>query len=119
MQLLNLRYLDTDGIRHSVEVEAGSLYEAAARAATTLKQHQCEPAETCDLEIEISSSATHTKTLKKIRQWFEGSARSPKEAFAKGRLRELLYLGQPRSKRKRPDPQRIPSLPRSQSLDRD
>ena len=83
-------YLDIDGIRHSVEVEAGSLYEAAVLAATTLKQHQCGPADTSNLEIEIRSSVTHTITLKKVRQWLEGGARSPKEAVTKERLRELL-----------------------------
>jgi hypothetical protein len=65
-------YLDTEGIRHSVEVEAGSLYEAAALAAATLKKHECAPADTGNLEIDIRSSVTHTITLKKVRQWLAG-----------------------------------------------
>jgi hypothetical protein len=34
-------YLATDGIRHSVEVEAESLYEAAVLAVRTFKRHAC------------------------------------------------------------------------------
>jgi hypothetical protein len=69
-----------------------------------LKQHQCEPADTSNLEIEIRTSVTHTITLKKVRQWLEGGARSHKEAISKERLRDLLCsAGFKRAKRKRPD----------------
>lgn len=36
-------YLDTEGLRHTVEVEAESLYEAAVLAMRTFKDHDCEP----------------------------------------------------------------------------
>ena len=36
-------YLDTSGIRHEVEAEAQSMYEAAALAVRTFKDHDCEP----------------------------------------------------------------------------
>jgi hypothetical protein len=36
-------YLDTSGIRHSVEVEADSLYEAGVLAMRTFEEHDCEP----------------------------------------------------------------------------
>ena len=84
-------YVDTEGLRHAVEVEAESLYEAAALAVRTFKQHNCQPGELSKIEVEIRSSITHTVTLKKIHSWLQGGARSPKEAVTKERLRELIY----------------------------
>ena len=83
-------YLDSEGLRHSVEVEAQSLYEAAVLAVRIFKQHNCEPGEASRLEIEVRSSVTHTITLRKIRDWLNGGAKSPNEAVMKQRLRELF-----------------------------
>jgi hypothetical protein len=83
-------YLDPEGLRHSVEVEAESLYEAAVLAMRTFKEHHCEPGLISNLEVEIRSSVIHTVTPKKVRQWLEGGARSPKDAVLKERLRAML-----------------------------
>lgn len=83
-------YLDIEGLRHAVEVEAESLYEAAALAVRTFRQHNCEPGELSKIEVEIRSSITHTVTLKKIHSWLQGGAKSPKEAVTKERLRAML-----------------------------
>jgi hypothetical protein len=83
-------FVDTEGLRHAVEVEADSLFEAAALAFRTFKQHDCAPGELSKLEVEIRSSITHTVTLKKIRSWLQGGAKTPKEAVIKERLRALL-----------------------------
>jgi hypothetical protein len=83
-------YLDTEGLRHTVEVEAESLYEAAALAIRIFKQHDCEPGTISLLEVEIRSSVTHTVTPKKVREWLNGGAKTPKEAVIKERLRTLL-----------------------------
>lgn len=83
-------YLDTDGLRHSVEVEAEGLFEAAVRAVKVFRQHNCEPAELSNLEIEVRTSVIHTVTLKRVRQWLNGRARTPGDALKKQQLRELL-----------------------------
>jgi hypothetical protein len=83
-------YLDTSGIRHSVEVEANSLYEAAVLAIKVFRQHDCEPREANQLEIEVRSSVVHTLTIRKIHDWLNGGAKTPKEAVTKERLREML-----------------------------
>jgi hypothetical protein len=83
-------YLDLSGIRHQVEVEAGSLYEAAALAVKAFKEHDCEPGPLSQLEIEIRTSVTHTLTVKKLREWLDGGAKTPKEVVMKDRLRELM-----------------------------
>jgi hypothetical protein len=83
-------YVDMEGLRHSVELEAESLYEAAVLAVRTFRQHDCEPGELSKLEVEVRTAITHTVTLKKIHSWLQGGAKSPKEAITKDRLRALL-----------------------------
>ena len=83
-------YVDTSGIRHTIEVEAQSLYEAAVLAIKVFRQHDCEPREANRLEIEVRSSVVHTLTIRKIHDWLNGGAKTPKEAVIKERLRELL-----------------------------
>jgi hypothetical protein len=77
-------------IRHSVEVEAQSLYEAAVLAIRVFRQHDCEPREANRLEIEVRSAVVHTLSIKKINEWLNGGARTPKEAVTKERFRALL-----------------------------
>jgi hypothetical protein len=84
-------YVDIEGLRHAVEVEAESLYEAAALAVRTFRQHDCAPGELSKIEVEIRSSVTHTVTLKRIHSWLQGGAKSPKEAVTKERLRTLIH----------------------------
>ena len=83
-------YLDLSGIRHQVEVEAGSLYEAAALAVRAFRDHDCEPGPLSQLEIEIRTSVTHTLTVKKLREWLNGGAKTPRDVVMKDRLRELI-----------------------------
>ncbi len=83
-------YLDTEGLRHTVEVQADSMYEAAVLAIRVFKQHHCEPVGMNTLEIEIRSSITHTVTAKKVHEWLNGGAKTPREAVMKDRLRGLL-----------------------------
>ena len=84
-------FVDTEGIRHTVEIEgAGSLYEAAALAIHAFQKHQCEPADISRLEVEVRSSVVHTVTPRKVRDWLNGSSRTPKEKLTKDRLRSLV-----------------------------
>lgn len=78
------------GLRHTVEVQAESLYEAAALAIRIFREHHCEPAPATELEVEVRSSVTHAITPKKLQTWLNGGAKSPKEAVIKERLRSLL-----------------------------
>ncbi|HJT65763.1 MAG TPA: hypothetical protein VJ749_04885 [Pyrinomonadaceae bacterium] len=83
-------YLDLSGIRHQVEVDAGSLYEAAALAVTAFKEHDCEPGQLSQLDIEIRTSVTHTLTVKKLLEWLNSGAKTPKEVVIKDRLRAIM-----------------------------
>ena|SRR6266542_1865525 len=81
-------YLDTEGLRHTVEVEAGSLFEAAALAVKTFKQHDCEPLGLNRLEVEMRTSVTHSLTVKRLHEWLAGSSKNPRDAVLKDRLRD-------------------------------
>ena len=83
-------YADTEGFRHAVEVQADSLYEAAVLAIRTFRQHNCEPGPASTLEVEVRSSVVHTITPRRIYDWLDGGAKTPKEAVMKERLRALL-----------------------------
>ena len=83
-------FLDTEGLRHTVEVEAESLYEAAVLAMRAFRDHNCEPGALSKLEIQIRTFITHTVTPKKVRQWLDAGAKTPKDAVTKHRLRSLL-----------------------------
>jgi len=83
-------FLDVSGIRHQVEVEATSMYEAAALAIKAFRDHDCEPGSLSQLDIEIRTAVTHTLTVKKLREWLNGGAKTPKEVVIKDRLRELI-----------------------------
>jgi hypothetical protein len=75
-----------------VEVEASGLYEAAALALRTLRQHDCDPNIMGKLEVEVRSSVIHTLTVQRLQSWLDGGAKNPKEAVLKERLRKLLCL---------------------------
>jgi hypothetical protein len=90
-------FTDTDGIRHSVEVMASSLYEAAALGLAELRRcafADASPGRVTRLAVTVKSPATtHELTVGKLEDWLAGGARSPNEAVLKDRLREVLRHG--------------------------
>jgi hypothetical protein len=83
-------FVDLDGIRHSVEVEADGLYEASVLGLCAFRKHELELGGLTQLEVEVRSSVKHTLSVTKVREWLERGVRSPKEAVLKERLRTLL-----------------------------
>lgn len=85
-------FVDLDGLRHSVEVNAEGLYEAAVLALAAFRKHDLEldPNGLAQLEVEVRSSITHKVTVQKVHQWLRQGVKSPKEAVMKERLRGLL-----------------------------
>jgi len=83
-------FVDLDGIRHSIEVEADGLYEAGTLGLAGFRKHNLQPGAMTTLEVEVRSSVTHALTVKKIHEWLQRGVRTPKEAVLKERLRALL-----------------------------
>ena len=92
MPVCVVSYLDTEGIRHTVEVEADSLYEAAVMAMSVFSKHNCKFGDMSKLEVEIRSSVVHTVLVHKVQGWLNGAAKSPKEMVMKERLKALLEV---------------------------
>ena len=90
MAVCIVSFLDISGIRHTVEVEADSLFEAVVLGVAAFREHDCEPGDLRQIEVEIRKSVTHTLTLARVREWLHGASKSPKEAIVKERLRALL-----------------------------
>jgi hypothetical protein len=85
-------FLDTGGLRHSVEVQAEGLYEATVLGLAAFKKHEIElsPNGIHTLDVEVRSSITHNVPVRKVYQWLQQGVRTPKEAVLKERLRALL-----------------------------
>ena len=88
-------FTDSDGVRHSVEVAAESLYEAAALAIADLGRHAWvddqEPGTTTKLAISVKPPATtHEVRIRQLEKWTATTAKSPHETLLKSRVRALL-----------------------------
>jgi len=84
---------DTRGIRHTAEVEAETLYEAASLGFSALKKDDWAeglgPA--TPLEVSVHEPAiTHTVTVNQILRWCDGVAVSPDEVLKRKRVKQLL-----------------------------
>ena len=89
-------FKDARGIRHSTDVEAESLYEAAVLGVRRLNDdpwtERIGPATV--LEIEVRTPATrHTISRQQIERWLAGGTTNPNEASKKVRLKMLLMKG--------------------------
>ena len=84
-------FSDPEGFRHSVEVEAESLYEAVVLATRAFREHDCKPGAGSLLEVEVKSpNVTHAVTMRRVLEWLEGGCKSPNEKVTKARLKSLL-----------------------------
>jgi hypothetical protein len=85
-------FTGASGVRHSVDVVAQSLYEAAALGLTAFRRDGwTEPiAPGTTLEVLVSQPETkHTVTIAQVRRWCEAVTVSPEETLKKRRVKEL------------------------------
>ena len=81
------------GVRHSVEVTAETLYEAAAQALAVFKQSEWADVigPSTELLVTVKSPETmHRVTLDQIRRWCDGVAVSPDELLKRRRVKTLI-----------------------------
>lgn len=70
-------FLDLDGVRHSVELQAEGLYEAAVLALAAFRKNDLNPGGVTEFEVDVRSSIKHTLPVKKIQAWLERGVRTP------------------------------------------
>jgi len=92
VRICRVSFTTTSGIRHSAEIQADSLYEAAVEGIKAISQQWGEqPGPITPIVVEVKAPAVqHELTLKQIRQWLDGASNSPKDKVAKDRLRQRL-----------------------------
>jgi hypothetical protein len=83
-------FIDVGGIRHSVEVQADSMYEAAAAALESFHGHDCSPGRGSELEVQVRTAVTHTLSVKKLEDWANHSGVSPRDTILKQRIKAVL-----------------------------
>jgi hypothetical protein len=92
-KICTVSFTGPTGVRHSVEVSAESLFEAAILGLSVLKKDGwVDPiAPGTRLEIQVRQPATtHSVSLAQLRRWVESIAVSPDETLRKRRLKSLL-----------------------------
>ncbi len=91
-----MSFLDQRGIRHSVDVQAESLFEAAVMAIQTFRQdpwmERVGPATVLDVEVR-QPATRHAVTLQQVERWLGGATPNPVEASKKAKLKMLLVQG--------------------------
>src|SRR5436190_957008 len=93
MKTCTVSFTGPSGVRHSVDVSADSLYEAAIVGFGLLKKDGwVDPiASGSRLEIQVRHPATtHCVSVAQLRRWVNGVAVSPDETLRKRRLKTLL-----------------------------
>jgi hypothetical protein len=85
-------FVDASGVRHHAEVSAESLFEAAVLGIRAISEEWAEePGLAAKIEVQVTAPAvTHEVTFKQLRDWLNGTCRSPKERIVKERLKALL-----------------------------
>jgi hypothetical protein len=84
---------DERGIRHSIEVTAETLYEAAATAFSMFKQSDWVNVVGPNSELLVAvknPETTHRVTLAQVRRWCDGVAVSPEEVLKRRRIKSLI-----------------------------
>jgi len=84
---------DARGSRHSVDVLAESLFEAAALGLKLLRDDGWvdTPGPATRLEVQVTAPAVkHEVTVQQIHRWLEGVSISPNEMVKKKRLKSML-----------------------------
>ena len=95
VRICTVSYTGPSGIRHSVEVEAESLYEAAVLAVKRFRQDVWGEAVVhgTELAVEIREPATkHLVTLQQVERWLAAPGR-PYETAKKAKLKMMLVQG--------------------------
>ena len=88
-----LTYKDLDGVFHSVEVTAESVYEASVLALSALSKHEwiesVGPGTRLEIQV-LEPGVTHLLLVAQLRQWLDQPTTSPAESVRKRKLKALL-----------------------------
>src|ERR1700691_5022420 len=84
---------DADGVEHTAQVTAQSLFEAVAQALRVFREHDWsdDPSGSASLVVTIKpAEVEHRVRIKDFQSWLESAPKGPAEMALKRRLREIL-----------------------------
>jgi len=93
LRACSVAFKDVRGIRHSVEVEAESLYEAVVLAVARFRDDPWIEQVRSDMTLEVDvrePSTSHQITLLQVERWIAGTTASPLDASKKAKLKLIL-----------------------------
>jgi hypothetical protein len=83
-------FTDSSGVRHTIELSAGSLYEAAAAGLETFRKAEWNGRPTNGLLEVRTNNGKHTVSLAQLREWADRTSRSPAQKILMNRLKGIL-----------------------------
>jgi hypothetical protein len=87
-------FTDLNRIRHTAEVSASTLYEAAVLALVEFRRSQFVPAPIpvgATLSVRVKEpEQIHEVKIEAVRDWLKGHGRTPKDLSERQKLREIL-----------------------------
>jgi phosphoglycolate phosphatase-like HAD superfamily hydrolase len=86
---------DPEGIKHTAEVTAESLYEAIAPGLKAIRESSWVEGIAQNFAIRVlvrDTPVEHTVEFRAFNKWLEQRGRTPKEIIIKSRIREILGL---------------------------
>ena len=93
MKACRVSFRDPDGVRHQVDVNAESVYEAAVLALKVFKKSEwidsIGTGTRLDIEV-FEPPVQHFIMYGQLTRWLDGRATSPAEVAKKRRLKEML-----------------------------
>lgn len=95
-KICTVSFVDARGMRHVVDVEAESLYEAAVLGVRRFRKDPwIEPIGTATvLDVDVREPSTrHAISLNQVERWLAGATTNPNEASKKAKLKMLLVQG--------------------------
>jgi len=85
---------DAQGVEHTVQVTAQSLFEAVAQALRVFREHDwSDDPNSASANVVVTvkpAEVEHRVRIKDFQTWLESAPRSPAEMALKSRLREIL-----------------------------
>lgn len=96
LRVCTVSFKDVRGIRHCVDVEAESLYEAVVFAVRRFREDPWteQVGAATVLDVEAREPATkHSISLQQVERWLGGATTSPNEATKKAKLKMILVQG--------------------------
>ena len=88
--------LDLDGVAHTVEVTASTLYEAVAQGLAAIRGREWVAGVAEERHVKVSVTdvrVEHEVKLEDFTRWLETKGRSPREVIQRQKIREILGMG--------------------------